>query len=114
MTTPIRIREAAGTWSVRSGGAVLGESKNALELSEGDHEPVIYFPREDIATALLDESDKRYQCEHKGEATYYSIVNMSTTTPDAVWSYENPNAVAEQIKGYLAFQQSDSVKVEQI
>ena len=52
--TEIRIRKAEGKWSVRSGGAVLGESSNALELSEGQLDPVIYFPREDIATALLD------------------------------------------------------------
>ena len=32
----IRIRKAPGTWTVRSGGAVLGESSNALELDEED------------------------------------------------------------------------------
>ena len=50
--TTIRIRKAEGTWTVRSGGAVLGETSNALELSEGDLDPVIYFPREDIAMAF--------------------------------------------------------------
>lgn len=33
--TKIQIRKAAGTWVVRSGGAVLGESSNALELKIG-------------------------------------------------------------------------------
>ena len=32
--TDITIRKAEGTWTVRSGGAVLGESRNALELTE--------------------------------------------------------------------------------
>ncbi|MEM9551883.1 MAG: DUF427 domain-containing protein, partial [Pseudomonadota bacterium] len=45
MTDRIKIRKAPGTWSVRSGGAVLGESQNALELSEEGYNPVIYFPR---------------------------------------------------------------------
>ena len=31
----IDIRKAIGTWVVRAGGAVLAESSNALELSEG-------------------------------------------------------------------------------
>jgi uncharacterized protein (DUF427 family) len=114
MTTPIRIRKAQGMWSVRSGGAVLGESSNALELSEGDRKPVIYFPRADIATALLDKSEKTTHCPHKGDATYYSIANMSSVTPDAVWSYENPIAKVSEIKGYLAFHTSDTVKVEQL
>ncbi len=41
MSDHIKIRQAPGTWVVRAGGAVLGESTNALELSEGDYPPVI-------------------------------------------------------------------------
>lgn len=114
MTDQIKIYKADGKWAVRSGGAILGESSNALELQEGDHDPVIYFPRADIAMAFLDQSDKTSQCSHKGEATYYSIVNMSSVTKDAVWSYENPNDAVAEIKGYLAFATGDSVKVERL
>lgn len=110
----IRIRKAPGTWSVRSGGAVLGESSNALELEENGHEPVVYFPRSDIAMAFLDPSEKNSHCPLKGTATYYSIVNKSSVTKDAVWSYEDPVEGASAIEGYLAFVLSDSVKVEQI
>ena len=114
MTDHITIRRASGTWVVRSGGAILGETTKALELSEGDYAPVIYFPRDDIAMALLDQTDKVTHCPHKGDATYYSIVNMSSVTENAVWSYEAPLEGVAEIKGYLAFVQSDSVKVEQI
>lgn len=110
----IRIRKAAGTWVVRSGGAVLGESTRALELDEEGHAPVIYFPREDVAMAFLDPSSKTSHCPTKGDATYYSIVNKSSVTKDAVWSYEAPSEAVSEIKGYLAFHQSDTVKVEQI
>lgn len=114
MSDHIKIRKAAGKWSVRSGGAVLGESNNALELSEGDYPPVVYFPREDIAMAFLDRSDKITHCPHKGDATHFSIVNKSATLLDAVWSYENPVESMEQIKGYLAFYPVEGVTVEQI
>ena len=110
----IRIRKAAGTWVVRSGGAVLGETTRALELDEDGHAPVIYFPREDIAVAFLDPSDKTTHCPHKGDATYYSIVNKSSVTENMVWSYEAPKDELAEIRGYLAFHTSDSVKVEQI
>ncbi|MFA3918020.1 DUF427 domain-containing protein [Ruegeria hyattellae] len=114
MAGPITIRKAPGKWTVRSGGAILGESVNALELSEGDLAPVIYFPREDIAMAFLDTSDKRTHCADKGEASYFSIVNRSSVTENAVWSYENPTKAVAQIRDHLAFVLSDTVKVEQI
>jgi uncharacterized protein (DUF427 family) len=110
----IRIRKAGGTWVVRSGGAVLGESNRALELNEGGHAPVIYFPREDIAMAFLDPSSKTSHCPLKGDATYFSIVNKSSVSENVVWSYEAPREAIAEIKNYLAFHQSDSVKVEQI
>ncbi|WP_120635970.1 DUF427 domain-containing protein [Ruegeria sp. EL01] len=112
--TEITIQKAPGKWSVRSGGAILGETNNALELHEGDLDPVIYFPRSDIAMAFLDQTDKVTHCPHKGDATHFSIVNKSSVTENAAWSYENPIPAVAQIKGYLAFYALESVNVEQI
>jgi uncharacterized protein (DUF427 family) len=114
MADHIRVRPAEGTWVVRAGGAVLGESDRALELTEGDYEPVIYFPREDIAMEFLDPSDKKSTCPWKGEASYYSIVTKSTTLTDSVWSYEAPKEAVRQIAGHLAFYTGDLVAVEQV
>lgn len=114
MTDYINIRKAPGKWCVRSGGAILGETTNALELLEGDLAPVIYFPRADIAMAFLDKTDKLTHCPHKGDATHYSIVNKSSVTQNAVWSYEDPIPAVAEIKGYLAFYPLELVKVEQI
>jgi uncharacterized protein (DUF427 family) len=114
MERVVEIRKAAGTWVVRAGGAVLGESSNALELHERNHEPVIYFPREDIATAFLDPSDTRTTCPHKGEATYFSIQTKSVVIKDAAWSYEDPKSDVSEIGGHLAFYPSDKVAVEQL
>ncbi|MDU9002576.1 DUF427 domain-containing protein [Sedimentitalea todarodis] len=114
MADHIRIRRKPGTWTVRSGGAVLGETTNALELSEGDLAPVIYFPRTDIAMAFLDRTDKTTHCPHKGDANYYSIVNKSSVDENAVWTYENPLDAVAEIKDHLAFYTGDSIKVEQL
>ncbi len=113
MADHIRTRKAEGTWVIRAGGAILGESRNALELAEGDYDPVIYFPREDIATAFLERSEASSHCPHKGDASYYSIQTKSMLIPDAAWSYETPNSGLEQIKGHLAFYK-DKVTLEQI
>lgn len=114
MQRHITIRPATGKWSVRAGGAVLGETSNALELTEGDYPAVIYFPREDIAMAFLDQTDQSTHCPHKGDATYYSIVTKSTTIPNAAWSYQAPKDDVAEIKDHLAFYSSDKVTVEQL
>lgn len=113
MADHIKIRKATGKWVVRAGGAVLGETQNALELIEGDYAPVIYFPREDIAMSFLDASDTKTHCPWKGDASYYSIPTKSTVIKDAAWSYEDPKDDIAQIKGYLAFY-TDRVTVEEL
>lgn len=103
MTEHIRIRQAPGKWVVRAGGAVLGESAAALEMTEGGYPAVIYFPRGDIAMAFFDRTATSTTCPHKGEASYYSIVGKSLVIADAAWSYETPKAEMERIAGHLAF-----------
>ncbi|HEY9039926.1 MAG TPA: DUF427 domain-containing protein [Roseovarius sp.] len=112
--TDITIKKASGTWTVRAGGAVIGESKRALELTEGTRAPVIYFPRADIATAFLEPSAHSTDSPAKGTASYYSIVTKSRTIEDAAWSYEAPNAEVDQIKDHLAFHTGDLVTVERV
>jgi uncharacterized protein (DUF427 family) len=112
MTNPIRIRKAAGRWSIRSAGAVIGETTKALELSEGDYAPVIYIPRDDLAMPLLERSDKTTVCPHKGTAQYFHVVNRSDTIENAAWSYEDPIEAAAEIRDHIAFHTSDRIKVE--
>ena len=114
MASHITIKKASGTWTVRAGGAVLAESDAALELREGDYPPVIYFPREDIAMAFLDRTEKSTHCPHKGDASYYSIVTRSTTLENAAWSYEAPYEAVARIKDHLAFYTGENVTVEEI
>ncbi|QGX97957.1 DUF427 domain-containing protein [Roseovarius faecimaris] len=112
--TTITIRKAGGTWVVRAGGAVLAESKNALELSEPGYDDVIYFPRDDIAMAFLDDSPHSTHCPHKGDASYFSIVTKSQTLKNAGWSYENPKDAVARIKDHIAFTQGEYLTVERL
>lgn len=114
MTDHIRIRSLGGNWSVRAGGAVLGETSAALELCEGDYPPVIYFPREDIGMAFLEKTEKSTHCPWKGDATYYSIVTKSVVLENAAWSYQTPKDEMARIAGHLAFYNSENVTVEEI
>lgn len=101
--TSLVIRPALGSYTVRAKGAILGETSRAVELVEGTRAPVIYIPREDMAMAFLDPTDRQTTCPYKGVASYYSVVTPEGRLENVVWSYEDPKAGAEGIKGYLAF-----------
>jgi uncharacterized protein (DUF427 family) len=113
LTRHLSIHPAEGTWVVRAGGAVIGESARALELLEGDLPPVIYFPREDLGMAFLERSATTSRCPWKGEATYWTIAAKSGPIRDAGWSYETPLPDAAAIAGHIAFWR-DRVAVEQV
>lgn len=110
----ITITPATGTWVVRIGGAVLAESANALQLQENGYDPVIYFPRGDIAMAFLDATDHSTTCPHKGAASYFSIASKSRTYENAAWSYEAPKEAVADIAGHIAFFEQDGVNVERV
>ncbi len=103
MTTHIRIDPAEGCWVVRAEGAVIAESRSALALTEGARDPVIYFPRSDVAMAFLEPSDRVTRCPHKGETVYFHIAAAAGTIANAAWSYEAPLPGVAAIAGTLAF-----------
>lgn len=110
----ITVSPAAGVWTVRSEDGVLVESRNALALTEGDYPTVIYFPRADVAMALLEPSDTTSRCPFKGDASYFHYVGQSARIADVAWTYGdviNPDAKA--IEGHLAFY-GDKVTVERV
>lgn len=110
----IKITPAQGVWTVRTEDGVLVESRNALQLVEGSMPFVIYFPREDVAMALLERSDSSTKCPHKGQAAYYSYVGQSSRIDDVAWTYEDvTNPDAKAIEGYLAFY-AGKVTVERV
>lgn len=113
MSDRIRIDKAEGTWVVRAGGAVIGESQESLLLFEDDHPFIVYFPRDDIAVAFLDPSEKTTHCPRKGDARHFLIQTRSVTLQDAAWSYETPNEGCDRIAGHIAFMGED-ITVERV
>lgn len=104
---------AGGTWVVRAGGAVIGESEKAIELIEPDMPGVIYFPRDDLGMAFLERSDRVTASDALGEACFYDIVSSNGVIANAAWSYEAPPAGAERLTGLIAFDRR-RVAVEEV
>lgn len=89
--------------SVRFAGERLVDSERALVVRETRHEPVLYFPREDVRMELLERTDHETFCPFKGEASYWDLVAGDRREPNAVWSYEDPFDQVAGIKDYVAF-----------
>ena len=113
MADHIRILKSDATWVVRTADAIIAESRNALELVEGDYPAVIYFPRDDVAMAFLEKSEKLTHCPYKGDATHFSISAPGGTLENAAWSYESPIDAVGDIADYVAFY-GDKVNVEKL
>ncbi len=85
---------------VRFDGEVIADSRDALEMKEGDYPSVYYFPRTDVAMDRLVRSSHTTYCPFKGTASYFSLRDGPE---NAVWSYELPYDEMSAIRERLAF-----------
>ncbi len=88
---------------IRVAGELVADSRGTLVVRETKHEPVIYFPPQDIRFERLDPTSHQTFCPFKGEASYWTIRAGDRVVENAVWSYEHPFAEVAGLKDYLAF-----------
>ena len=100
---PIAIAASRKRMRVLHGGHLIAESSAALILSEAAYNPVVYFPRADVAMDYLARTELHTHCPYKGEASYYALVRDGEVEDNAVWTYEDPFSAVEPIRGHLAF-----------
>ena len=106
---PITVTKTPARVVVKAGGHVIGDSRNALTLKEGNYPAVQYIPRADVDMTQLRRTEHITYCPYKGDASYYSLPNAE----NAVWTYETPHPVMAAIKDHLAFypDRVDSIEV---
>jgi len=100
---PITITPASGRVVVRFAGAVIADTRHALELKESTYPAVLYIPRGDAAMAHYARTQHSTHCPYKGDASYFDLGAAGKTAPNAVWSYEMPYPAMAEIKDHLAF-----------
>jgi uncharacterized protein (DUF427 family) len=84
-------------------GEVVADSARTLTVRESRHDPVSYFPREDVRLERLESTDHETFCPFKGEASYWSVKSADTALENSVWSYEDPFPEVAGLKDYVAF-----------
>ncbi len=100
---PITVKPIKAEVTVAWRGKAIARTRGAVELFEANYPGVVYVPRADVDSGLLDRSLRTTTCPFKGEANYYSLKDGAGGEANAIWTYEAPKAVAEGIRGFLAF-----------
>ena len=99
----LTVEAAPKRFRVYLGGQVVADSIACRMLFEAGHQPVLYFPRQDIAPGALAASAHRTACPRKGEASYWDLVVDGTRVTEAGWSYEQPTPAYADLAGAVAF-----------
>jgi uncharacterized protein (DUF427 family) len=105
MATDLVIVPSPSAWIVRADGAILAETRRAIELREGDGPPVVFIPREDVAMAFFEPSPTRTASPRMGAACHFSYLGRDGAIRDAAWSYEAPEGPIAGLAGHLAFRE---------
>jgi uncharacterized protein (DUF427 family) len=86
------------------GGETIADSRGAFMLHESGHQPIYYFPPEDVRADVLAPSDRHTRCPKKGEASYHTIRVGANLVEAGAWYYPEvlPGAPPE-LKGLIAF-----------
>src|SRR3954453_17026346 len=94
--SPKRVRVVAA-------GEVVADSRRVMLLHESGHQPIYYFPPEDVRSEFLVDSERHTRCPKKGVASYYTIRTSAGEVADGAWYYPDPIASAPEIKDLVAF-----------
>ncbi|MHB8691099.1 MAG: DUF427 domain-containing protein [Solirubrobacteraceae bacterium] len=86
------------------GGETIADSRSAFLLHESGHQPVYYFPPEDVAMSLCEPTDHHTVCPKKGEASYYTLRAGSEVVENGAWCYPSPlDGAPDRLAGLIAF-----------
>lgn len=88
---------------VKLDGVVVADSDRTLTVRETNHDPVPYFPRQDVRFDLLEPTSHQTFCPFKGDASYWTIRVGSNVRENAVWGYEDPFPEVKGLADYVAF-----------
>jgi uncharacterized protein (DUF427 family) len=85
------------------GGETVADSRRVMLLHESGHQPIYYFPPQDVRSDLLEPSDRHTRCPKKGQASYYTIRAGGNVVEAGAWYYPDPIEGAPPIKDLIAF-----------
>lgn len=103
---PPRVEPVQERITIRLGGELIADTRDAVRVLETSHPPVYYVPIADfIPGALVDASGSSF-CEFKGAARYFDVRSGDVVRPGAAWNYPHPapgyGALTDRVAVYAA------------
>ena len=99
---PPRIESDARLIEVKHAGVLIASSVVNFRVLETASPPTYYMSPGAVSRALLQRTPGASYCEWKGAATYWTLAGAKNM-PAVGWSYEEPVAAFECIRGFLSF-----------
>lgn len=89
------------------GDVLLAESDHCLVVAETDHVDRLYFPESAVRWGHFVESDHTTVCPFKGVATYWSLGDTDAAGRNVMWTYREPLAEVDGLRGHVSFYDTD-------
>ncbi|WP_341957268.1 DUF427 domain-containing protein [Microbacterium sp. LWH13-1.2] len=99
---PPRVERVPERVTIRLGGALIADTRDAVRVLETSHPPVFYLPIADFGEGALADAPGSSFCEFKGAARYLDVRGGSLVAAGAAWNYPNPTAGFEVLADRVA------------
>ena len=99
---PPRLERVPQVLRVELHGQTVARTCAGLRILETHHAPTYYFPRQDVAAALVEVVGRTF-CEWKGVAQYFDVEIGGHRAERAAWGYDRPGDAFRALQGYVAF-----------
>ncbi|MBF4562381.1 DUF427 domain-containing protein [Microbacterium sp. VKM Ac-2870] len=88
---PPRVEAVPARVTIRLGGELIADTRDAVRVLETSHPPVYYLPMADFVSGALADAAGASFCEFKGTARYLDVVGGGVVRAAAAWNYPQPS-----------------------
>lgn len=99
---PPRVEPVTERVTLRLGGELIAETRDAVRVLETSHPPVYYVPIADFVPGALADTPGSSFCEFKGSARYFDVHGGGVVRPGAAWHYPDPTPGFGALVGRVA------------
>lgn len=99
---PPRVEPVAERVTIRLGGELIADTRDAVRVLETSHPPVYYLPIAEFVAGALTAAPGSSFCEFKGAARYFDVRGGDLVREGAAWTYPEPSPGFEALSDRVA------------
>jgi uncharacterized protein (DUF427 family) len=99
---PPRVEPVPERVTIRLGGVLVADTRDAVRVLETSHPPVYYIPIDDFVDGVLTDAPGSSFCEFKGAARYFDVRGGGILAAGAAWTDPHPTSGFEELSRRVA------------